>query len=173
MPMRSRFWTCVQRLVLTGLCGAMAGCVVIFYYFSFVDTVAPVRPLGGDHAVNPQVPRGAALLIVRNYCVERPPLHIGSVLPCTVHRRIVDTIVLEYPAVSGPRDAGCATDRVYATELPTLIPNGKYRFEERMHCVINPLTDREVVFPAIEFEIIDEPMPRPRRRADAGAAEQP
>lgn len=166
MPMHSRhpFWTFVQRAVLLALSGLMAASVLLYYYWSFVDVVPPVRVTGGDHAINPQVERGSALFIARNFCVERPPLHIGSLTTCTVHRRIVDTIVLNYPVVPGPRDEGCSENRVYGTEIPTLIPNGRYRFEETLFCEINPLTDREVKFPAIEFEIVDEPIGKGRRR---------
>lgn len=163
-PRYSRFWTLVLRLVLVALSGMMAGSVLLFYYWAFVDVVAPVRALGGDRAINPQVHRGGALFISRNYCVERPALHFGRIADCTVHRRIVDTVVLNYPVVTGPRDEGCVEGKIYGTELPTLIPNGRYRFEERLTCPINPLTEREVKFTPIEFEIVDEPLSRPARR---------
>lgn len=165
---RNWFWTIALRTVLLAIPALMASAVGLYYYWAFLDVHPPVRITGEDRAVNPEVERGGALFIARNFCIERPPLHIGSLPNCAVHRRIVDTIVLNYPVTSGARDVGCAENRVYGTELPSLIPNGRYRFEETWVCEINPLTNREVRFPSVEFEIIDGADRPPRHREIKG-----
>ena len=129
--------------IVAGVCSA--GLVAIGL-FMITDTAVPMRIVGGEYAENSEVPAGGDLVVVRNYCVDRP-------IRGTVERHIVDGVVWALPATESAPETGCFIGRKFLVDLPDAIPPGEYRYLVSVTYKINPLVTRTVSHPPVHFRI--------------------
>lgn len=112
-----------------------------------LDTTPPLRVVGDEYAEKKDVEAGGPLVIVRNYCVDRP-------IKGVVERRIVDGVVWSLPATETTGDVGCFLKRRFLVDLPEAIPPGEYRYLVTIRYQLNPISTVTASHKPVHFRIV-------------------
>lgn len=134
---------------------SLASCTIIVCLYAYwtilesADIITGMQPSVVENANN-TVNVGDLLRIKRYFCINN-----DNTDTAVLHRSFINHVIYTLPDIPNfKRGSGCQ-ERVFAVEVPVVLPSGKYTYEAKIEYKLNPL--RSVMFdlPSVEVNVVN------------------